>query len=1203
MLLHIARFELRYQLRSPVFWVTSVLFFLMAFGAAASDNIRIGGEGGNVLVNAPYAIARTLLVMSVFAVFIVTAFVANVVVRDDESRFGPLVHSTRVRKHEYLLGRFAGAFLVGLLAFGSVPLGNLLGAAMPWVDPETVGPVHLSHYLKAWLLLCGPTLFVLSAGFFALATATRSMMATYVGVVAFLVLYFVAQGLLGRPEFIEVMALVDPFGLSAFGEATRYWTAAERNTQLPTFEGTLLWNRLLWVGIAVLLLGLALRLYKVEGKASRMRKAARPAAGSVLVAAPEATPASAPAVPAPVRSAPSSPGQAGLAAFMALVRFDMVAAFRSPGYIVLLIIGFLNAGGSLWFADELYGTAIHPVTRVMIEALNGSFAIIPLIIAIYYAGELVWSDRERRMHELRDATPAPDWAFVAPKLIAVVLVLLSTLAFSVAAAVLVQLLKGHTQLELGHYLLWYLLPWAIDIVNIAALAVFLQVVVPNKVAGWMAMLVVIVGQTALAGLGLEHNLFQYGGAPAVPLSDMNGQGNFAANAAWFRLYWAALALLLVVLAQSLWRRGAVTMLRPRLARLPARLRGPSGAVAAAALLVMAGTGAWIFYNTTVLNEYRTQDETEAWMAEREKALLPYEKTPQPRIVAVTLDVDLHPRQSRVLTRGQYRLENRSGVPLDAVHVQWPRDLRMERLEVDGAAVSQDLERFNYRILRFTQPLAPGAQAMLRFTSLREQRGFANRGNDTRVVANGSFLDNGEIAPVLGFGREGVLRERSQRREHGLEPELRPAKLEDESARAFHALRRDSDWVDADITVRTDADQIAVAPGVKRSDVVEDGRRVARFVTEAPINNFFSIQSARYAVREDLWNDVRLAVYHHPAHAWNIDRMMRAMKLSLDYFTREFSPFQFKELRILEFPAYATFAQSFAGTIPYSESIGFIMNQKKPTDVDMVTYVTAHEIAHQWWGHQLNPADMQGATFLVESLAQYSALMVMEREVGAPQIRKFLRYELDRYLRARGSEVLEELPLERVENQQYIHYQKGALVLYLLKDRIGEAAVNRALAGLLQEFALKGPPYATSRDLVTRFKAAAGPENARLVADLFERITLLDTKVSEARTRRLEDGRWETTLTVQARKLQADGKGVEREVPLDELLDVGVFAAEPGTEEFTGASVLAFGRQRLRGGVNTVVVHSAAEPRWAGADPYNKWVDRNSGDNLRKVEQY
>jgi hypothetical protein len=111
--------------------------------------------------------------MSIFYMFVTTAFVSNVVVRDDETGFGPIVRSTRLRKHDYLLGRFAGAFVVAALGFLVVPLAIFVGSLMPWVDPEQLGPNRLADYLRAYLTLGLPTVFVTSAFFFAIATVTR----------------------------------------------------------------------------------------------------------------------------------------------------------------------------------------------------------------------------------------------------------------------------------------------------------------------------------------------------------------------------------------------------------------------------------------------------------------------------------------------------------------------------------------------------------------------------------------------------------------------------------------------------------------------------------------------------------------------------------------------------------------------------------------------------------------------------------------------------------------------------------------------------------------------------------------------------------------------------------------------------------------------------------------------------------------------
>jgi ABC-type transport system involved in multi-copper enzyme maturation permease subunit len=931
----VAGFELRYQLKSPAFWVTFLIFGLLTFAATASDNVHIG-SGGNVWKNSPYAIAQTHLVMSVFAIFILTAFVASFVVRDDETGFGPIIHSTRVSQFDYLMGRFSGAFLAGCLLFLSVPLGMILGAAMPWVDPETIGPFNLFHYAWVYVLVCVPSLFVAGAGFFAIATATRSMMWTYVGVIAFLVLYLVASAYFSRPEFAQAVALMDPFGLGAFEQATKYWTAAERNTRLPEFAGYVLWNRALWLGIAFVLLGAAWMLYSRAAKGGRIAQGKAP---DLEADEPSAVVPRAPAsAPSPMSAVASG---VGWAQFRALTKFDVIAAVRSPAFIVLLGVGFVNSLGALWYADELYGNTIHPVTRVMIEALQGAFSIIPLIIAIYYAGELVWRDRDRRMHEIVDSTPAPDWAFVAPKILAISLVLFATLVASTLAAIAVQALKGHFDFELGKYLFWYVVPTTASVVLFAVLAIFMQTLVPHKTLGWMLMLLFVVAQITLDRLGFEHNLYQYGGNPGTPLSDMNGQGDFGRFAWWFRAYWGAGAAILAVVAYALWPRGTGAPLKTRITRLPHRMTGAAAAMMASAVVAMAGLGGWIFYNTNVLNDYRTTLDRERHDAQYEKTLIGYENVPQPRITDVQLEVELYPNEPRAVMRGRYVIQNRTGRPLGEVHVRWLRPLQMVSLEVEGARLVKEYKEFDYRIYRFDRPLAPQEQRRIRFETLREQQGFRNSENERRVVDNGTFLDNMEITPMLGMSRAGLLQDRAKRRKYGLPPELRPAPLEDESARRFSLLRHDSDWVNSDITISTSADQLAIAPGYRESETVANGRRTVRYRSDAPIQNFFSVQSARYAVARDRWQDVELAVYHDPAHAYNVERMMRAMKASLDYFTANFSPFQFRQVRILEFPAYETFAQSFANTIPYSEGIGFIADYRDPEKIDMVTYVTAH----------------------------------------------------------------------------------------------------------------------------------------------------------------------------------------------------------------------------------------------------------------------
>ncbi|MBP8294878.1 MAG: hypothetical protein KAX84_02145 [Burkholderiales bacterium] len=1197
MLRHIAAFEMRYQLRSPLLFVGFALFFLFSFGSATIEQIQIGGRG-NVNINSPFTLLQTAAILNVFAIFVITAFVANVVIRDDETGFAPILRATRISKFDYLVGRFAGAIAVAFIILASVPLGILAGSWMPWVDSEKVGPFVAGHYVYALLVYTLPTLLVTGAGFFALATATRSMMWTYLGAVGFLVLFLTSRLLLRDPAFDTVTALADPFGIGALRQTTKYWTAAERNTQVPAIAGMILYNRLLWLGVAGALFALAYALFRFEAKGSLVSSAARdkPARDD----------------PAPAMRALAAP-DAGRATrwqqLLALTRFDMRFVFKSPAFFVLLAIGVFNAFSSINGAVRYLDTYYFPVTRAMVVALEGGFSIIPVIIAIYYAGELVWNDRDRRMHEIVDATAAPAWAFLTPKVLAIALVLLATHLVAALTAVVFQLANGYFRIELAAYLLWFVLPGVISALLLAALSVFVQALVPHKFMGWAVMLVYIVASVTLTNIGFEHNLYNYGGDLQVPLSDMNGMGRFWIARAWFHAYWLAFALMLMVVAHLLWRRGVETRLVPRLARMRSRLRGGAGYLLAGAAAAWIGIGAYSYYNTNILNRYLTQPGEEELTADYEKALLAFESVVQPRIVDIKLAVDIEPTNVRATTVGSYVIENRTAGPLPTVHVRWYRRLQMLALEVEGATLQKEFKEFDYRIYEFKVPMQPGERRVIRFTTLLEERGFPNSRPLTRIVDNGTFLNNQLIAPFLGMARDSLLQDRVKRRKHGLPSELRRAKLEDQAASANHYLRHDTDWVNAEITVTTDADQVPVAPGYTVSDTVTGNRRTLVTRTDAPIHNYFSMQSARYAISKDTWTAkdgkaVALAVYYHPPHTYNVQRIMAAMKTSLDVFAADFSPYQFRHARILEFPAYASFAEAFAGTVPYSEAIGFIQNHddtKNDERLDLVTYVTAHEIAHQWWAHQIIGADKQGMTMLSETFAQYSALLVMEKLYGPEQIRKFLKSELDQYLRSRGGEVIEELPLDRVEDQPYVHYRKGSLAMYWLKEAVGADVVNRALQKLLAEFAFKPAPYPATTDFIRLLRAEAGPQHDQLITDLFEKITLYDMKATAATAKKRTDGKYDVSFTVEGRKLYADGRGKETEAPLAEPFDVGVFTEEPGKKGYKRESVLLLDRRPLQSGAQVVTLTVDQAPKFVGVDPFNKRIDRNSDDNLTRVQ--
>ncbi|MCX7512783.1 M1 family aminopeptidase [Frateuria hangzhouensis] len=1192
MLGEIFRFEWRQQWRAPLFWIMALAFGALAFAVACTDAVMIGGASGNVLRNAPMVIVRLITAFTIFGMLAGGVFVAGAALRDFDNDTAELMFATPVGRGAYLGGRLAAGYAAAVAIMLAVALGVALGGAMPWIDPARLGPADWQGYAWAFGVMVLPDMLFVAALLFLLATVTRSLLATYIGVIAFLVLLSLS-GLLTRDVNHHVLAaMLDPFGGRTLGIVTRYWSADELNRRLPPLEGLLLWNRLLWLGVSALLAGAAFALFRTnrEGlRLSRRKPRAEPPLLRPVAGAPRIR------LPA-VRMAYDL--RARLAQLRALLAFDLGQVLRGVPFLVMLAFGLVNLLFALAFAGEIYGTATYPVTHSVLATVQGSFHWLLAIIVTFYAGELVWRERDRHTAEVVDAFPLPDWLPLAARLLALVAVALGYLAVGDLVGIAWQLAHGYTRLEPGLYLATLGLD-AAPFVLLAVLMLLFQTLAGSKFMGYLLGIVWLVA--SIIGFPLlhwDHNLFIYGHAPSVPYSDMNGFGHFLAGALWFDLYWGFAAAALLVVASLFSVRGTGQAGRERLHEARARLRRPAAIALGVALTGFVLTGAWIFYNTNVLNHYESSEQAQRKRADYEKAYARYKDLPQPRISAVNTAVDIYPYQRRLEIRGHYTLVNRTSGPIDALHVNFDTDLAVKSLRFAPHETVSDDKRLGYAIYRLKTPLAPGASMAFDFDLEYTPRGFTNEPSGQFLVANGSFFDSGML-PHFGYQSDAQLTDRSDRRKYGLPPHVpRMPRLGDARALGNNYVSNDADWIEFSTTVSTSADQTALAPGYLTKSWTANGRRYFTYTMDRPMLDFYSWLSARYAVKKDSYQGIAIEVYYDPAHAWNVERMIEAVKDSLAYYQAHFTPYQYRQVRILEFPNYRTFAQSFANTIPYSESLGFIADLRDRSKIDYVYYVTAHEVAHQWWAHQVIGAHMQGSTMLSESLAQYSALMVMKHKYGADQMRKFLKYELDKYLMSRATEKVAEEPLAKVENQQYIHYNKGSLVFYALQDYVGEANLDRLLRQFLLAWQFRGPPYPSSQDFMDTLARGLGAKWKGLLDDLFWKITLFDNRISEAAASRLPDGRYQVTLKVHAGKVHVDGTGRETPAETDVPVDIGVFAASPGKGR--DGEPLYLEKRLLPAGDSTITVIVKDKPAEAGIDPFNELIDRVSGDNRRPV---
>ena len=1015
---------------------------------------------------------------------------------------------------------------------------------------------------------------------------------TYIGIIAFFVLWQIAVITAGNLEHRTLGALIDPFGFGAFELATRYWSAQDRNLRVPEITGILLINRAIWISVGFALIAATFSLFRPDREGLRWRRRKKSAAKIDEAQAPDARQM---LVLPPVTL--SSDAGARWSQFLKLAWFDTRGVLRGVALIVMLVFGLINLGGSLSFTNEIFGTKIYPVTHVMTEQLDSSYNFLLFIVISFYAGELVWRERSAKISEVTDAFPLPDWIPLLSKLVALTTVIVIFLIFGALECIGYQVIRGFYHVEPLLYLSNIALS-TLAFVLLAILALFFQVIANNKFFGYLLIVLFFVSRIALGQLYFDHHLYSYGSAPAALYSDMNGYGHFLVGHLWFRAYWGCLAIALLVVAALFWSRGTALGWSERTHIARQRFGTPARSLLAISLVAFAALGVWIFYNTNVINRYIPRDVVKQNSADYEKKYRQYKDLPQPKITDVNVTVDIYPHDRRVAVDGKYVLVNKTDKPVENLHVRVPTEVTVVSEEFAPHDVVSTDDVNGYTIYKLKQPMAPGATMDFHFKLQYWSKGFRNSPNDFHVVDNGTFIDS-QTLPHFGYDETAQLSDRNDRRKYGLPQLPGMPKIDDEPARQFNLLGRDADWVNFETTVSTVQDQIALAPGYLDHEWTENGRHYFHYKMDKPILDFFSFQSAKYAVKRDKLNDIALEVYYDQKHEYNVDRIIDAMKKSLTHFGNVYSPFQFHQMRILEFPNYDTFAESFANTVPFSESIGFIADLRDPDDIDYVFYVTAHELGHQWWAHQVIGAFVQGVTMLDETFAQYSALMVQEKEYGPAQMHKFLKYELDRYLSGRGGEVVEELPLALNENQDYIHYRKGSVVMYALKDFLGEDAVDKVLSQYDHEKAFQQPPYTTTREFLDDLRQGSDPKYASLIDDLFSKITLFDNRVTGATAKKRADGKWDVTLKIHTAKVYSDGVGKETPAAMDLPVDIGVFARAPDGKE-RNQKVLYLQKQTVADGDSSITVTVDEEPYEAGIDPYNKLIDRVSDDNRMRV---
>lgn len=1215
MLKTIFTFEIKRWFKSWNFYLFLVIFFALGFLTMAAmvgyfDDFSVT-TASNTYENSPIAINNLINSISSLISFLIPTIIGATVYRDFQSNIYTILYSYPFTKRDYLLGKFlSGLFITSLIVL-AVALGMILATLLPFANQDLLAPFSLWSYLQAFIYFALPNIFLIGAFAFMLTTFTRNEYVGYIFVLITMIISGILGALSANVDDKFYFGLFDYSGGFALNYLTEYWTIHEQNVNNIPFHGVLLYNRLIWISVGFFVFGLTYVFFKFDfnpislfGKKKGERVIKNNFDTDLEVNLPK------------ISFDYSFTNYLKVAWNLSAIEFKSIRKnWLFWIFIAVMMISLVISG--LQVGSGFMGAETYPTSGFMLNIVESNLGTINLLI-ILFAGILLNQARTTRMNLLVDATAIPNWALFLSKGIALMKMALSLLFINIIGAIILQFTQGFYDINYWVYLEFIVkFTLIIFILNIMY-AMFVQSLFNKFYIGFIVILLLNFLPVALSKIGVELNIFHYKSGPGIPrYSEFIGFGS--AKLFWiYKIYWTLFTTVLICLALLLYKRGILTT-KERISQMKTKAKKPVVITMIVSAIAFVSLGYTMYREMAIKEPYYTENEYEKMRVDYEKKYKKYQDYAQPRIVAANVHLDLFPESRDYKAVGYFTMVNKSQQVIDSLFLPYGDNLKEVIIDKGYQTVYND-SVMDFKILKLNQSLQPGDSLQVQFTTQNEPNTWFK--NNSFVLSNGTFVNNRQLFPSFGYTESMEIRDNDIRKKYNLPPRERMPVPNDEKARQNTYIAHDADWIDFETTVSTSENQIAIAPGYLQNEWQKDARRYFHYKMDSKILNFYAYNSGTYEVLREKKNGINYEVYYLKGHEYNIDRMMESMQNSIEYYSANFSPYTHKQARIIEFPSVmGTFAQAFANTMPYSEGIGFLakIDTDNPDNVDYPYSVVSHEMAHQWWAHQVIGAEVQGATMLSESLSEYSSLKVLEQKYGRSQMHKFLKDALDSYLRGRTYEWKEENPLMYNENQQYIHYNKGALVFYALGEYIGTENLHKILRSFVAEKAFQEAPYTNSLEFVVHLKKHIPANYQYLIEDMIETITLYNNKVLDTKVTPLKNGEYQVDISFQVAKYRTKSKGEEiykdkdgntleatigkdlvKSLPLNDVVVIGIFGEKTKKGKYEYENPLYYSKVRVNKIKNKVSFIVKEKPVQVGVDPYNILIDRDSNDNRKKV---
>lgn len=1168
----ILNFEFKYRVKQPVVLVYAAIAFLfglvsMAGNAGAFNQAH---TEDTFMANAPIEIWRMANLFIKLSLFIIPAIIGQGIYQDYNTQIHHILFSYPIKKTSYLSAKFLSAFTLIILISILFIIGLIAGAATPWVNKHILAPFDLLAYTSSFFVFILPAILFFSIISFIVVLFSRSIYTGFIAIVVTLILREFSIRLMAGPNPGGVSLLLDPFGELAVKYYTNSWFGIARNNQnIPVYNYILL-NRLLWSMFAFALFAVAMYLFNFRELASAIFKKSNHIpkkkafhSAFVYINLPEVN--------------YSFNFGAHLKKAWLISHKTYLQIIRSGSFITLVAVGMMMTYILLTQANAPFGVKLLPVTWAMLAFPMLFFSLLVNFMTFLYAGVLINRPRAWRMADIIDTTPVPDWVFAFANCLVLTKIQLSLLFLLMLISIGIQISNHYFPIESYHYAVDLLLIHFPGFVIWSIASVSIQTFFSHSWLGLLFLVMAYFGLSEIHLLGIEKFIWRFNQTPQniffLYYSDFSGHGHALIPFIIYKLYWILVAVLLVIASMPFWSRGINLTRSQKVNTAYQRFKADYVIPFCFLFFCVLLMGYWIDHHETA--GVLVPSET-ATVKIEEKATRKYQhllgNIVQPRIVAVTVNMDIFPAKRSFLSEGYYHLVNQSNVKIDTIIIKKALNVNTSvELQQANYSILQDPEA-GLSVYKLLSPLHPGDSMQINYRVANIPNTIFHK--NSIVEKNGSYITS-LIYPAIGF-----------------RPHAYAANPLDSSALTNHYRSSDSDFISFKANISTCAGQTAITTGELKSQWTTNGRNHYVYSSSGLTTNDYVFLSGEYCVLKEKWEDTDIVIYHHKNHTYNLTHLANGIKSTLDYCENHYGRYPHRQITIAEFArSTGDYAQSFAGLIPYSE-LGFVVDARDTVSALNLPFIGAsHELAHQWWGMRVIPADVRGSKLITEGMAEYISFKVLEATYGKAKALAFLNKSHTIYWK-NSRDDYNESPLVNYNSNDktYVPYQKGLLALHTLSYYIGESKMDAALRKYIDNVGLQTAPYTTSYEFIDYLEEVTPDTFQYLIDDLFESVVSFENSIQEAKVTPVKAQGFRLNTIINIRKFQKNKDKKER-TPVNDYIEIGLYFKKNNKE------TLEIKRIKVHSSTCHLALVLPEKPFKIVVDPNFLTLDNNRRDNV------